>query len=135
MDHKYRSRDEGIVIEGVSADYPMINDNDWWNDVSDAAYLWAKASLGKCKLRGNIITRCTISLEVGYVHLMREQVDDCRKLVMAAQTSGLRNVLRADPGRRRSDPETGERQGGGHQVHEDLIRCDMRLRSFLPALS
>lgn len=81
-----------LVIVGVSPDCPMIYDNDWWQDVPDAAYLWIKASLGKCDLRGNIITRCTFGWEKGYAHKLQEQIDDCQKLLTFARESGLRNV-------------------------------------------
>lgn len=56
---EYRMVDGRLIVAGVSPDCPMIYDNDWWQDVPDAAYLWTKASLGECDLRGNIITRCT----------------------------------------------------------------------------
>jgi hypothetical protein len=70
----------------------MVYDNDWWQDVPDAAYLWTKASLGKCDLRGNIITRCTFGWERGYAHKLQEQLDDCQKLLTIARESGLQNV-------------------------------------------
>ena len=82
----------GLIIEGVSADCPMIYDNDWWTDVPDAAYLWAKSSQGKCRLRGNIITRCTFAWEKGYVHPMRDQIDEYRKLLDLARLAGLLNI-------------------------------------------
>lgn len=88
----YRMEDGRLVLVGVSPDCPMIYDNDWWQDVPDAAYLWAKASLGKCDLRGNVITRCTFGWEQGYAHKLQEQIDDCRKLLAIARESGLRNL-------------------------------------------
>ena len=42
---KYQMTEKGLILEGVSPQCPMIYDNDWWTDVPDAAYLWAKASL------------------------------------------------------------------------------------------
>lgn len=89
---KYRVSDKGLALEGVSSKCPMIYDNDWWTDVPDAAYLWAKASLGSCELKGNIITRCTFGWEKEYAHQMKEQVDDARKLYRWAKASGLDNV-------------------------------------------
>jgi hypothetical protein len=82
-----------LRVEGVSAGSPVIYDNDWWTDVPDAAYLWAKASLGACDLRGNVITRCTFGWEKGYAHKMEEQTRECDKLLKAARRSGLRNIL------------------------------------------
>jgi hypothetical protein len=88
----YRVTERGLVIESVSPACPMIYDNDWWTDVPDAAYLWAKASLGQCQLRGNIITRCTFGWEKGYAHTMEESIRDGQKLWTAARAAGLRNV-------------------------------------------
>lgn len=88
----YRMVDGQLVVAGVSPECPMIYDNDWWQDVPDAAYLWTKASLGHCDLRGNIITRCTFAWEKGYAHKLQEQVDDCQKLLSLARESGLRHI-------------------------------------------
>lgn len=89
---KYEIGTKGLALEGVTGGNPIIYDNDWWTDVPDAAYIWAKASLGKCDLRGNIITRCTFDWAKGYAHSIDEQIKDCAKLVKAAKASGLRNV-------------------------------------------
>lgn len=89
---EYRVENGQLLIAGVSPDCPMIYDNDWWQDVPDAAYLWTKASQGKCDLRGNVITRCTFGWERGYAHKLQEQIDDCQKLLAIARESGLRNV-------------------------------------------
>ncbi len=89
---KYQATRDGLALDGVSADNPIIYDNDWWTDVPDAAYLWVKASLGKCDLRGNVITRCTFGWDKGYAHKMAEQVADCDKLWKAAAASGLKHV-------------------------------------------
>ncbi len=89
---KYKVSETQVIIEGVSPDNPVIYDNDWWTDVPDAAYIWAKASLGKCDLRGNIITRCTFGWEKGYAHKLEEQVKDCDKLLKAARASGLKKI-------------------------------------------
>jgi hypothetical protein len=89
---KHRVTERGLVLEGVSPGCPIIYDNDWWTDVPDAAYLWAKASLGQADLRGNIITRCTFGWETGYAHWLDEQIRDCQTLVNAARASGLRRV-------------------------------------------
>ena len=89
---KYEIGKNGLVIEGVSASNPVIYDNDWWADVPDAAYVWAKASAGKLNLRGNVITRCTFAWEKGYAHKKEEQTNDCDKLLKAAKKSGLKNI-------------------------------------------
>ena len=89
---QYAVADGGLTLEGVSAKNPIVYDNDWWTDMPDAAYLWAKASLGACDLRGNVVTRCTFGWETKYAHSLDEQLKDCAKLVKAARASGLRNV-------------------------------------------
>lgn len=89
---EHRVENGRLTLVGVSPECPMIYDNDWWQDVPDAAYLWTKASQGICQLRGNIITRCTFGWENGYAHKLQEQIDDCRKLLAIARESGLRNV-------------------------------------------
>src|SRR5688572_23837590 len=60
-----------VSIKGVGPDNPIIYDNDFWMDVPDAAYLWAKASLGEAKVVGNVITRCTFGWErkIGRAHV------------------------------------------------------------------
>ncbi len=89
---KYKVTEKQVIIEGVSPDNPVVYDNDWWTDIPDAAYIWAKASLGKCDLRGNIITRCTFGWKTGYAHRLEDQVKDCDKLLKAARASGLKNI-------------------------------------------
>jgi len=85
--------ENGIVrLKGVGADNPILYDNDWWTDVPDAAYLWAKASLGKAKLKGNIITRCTFGWEKKYAHTLKQQTDEAEKLFRLARESGLKNI-------------------------------------------
>jgi len=54
---KFRVTADGLKIDRVSAKCPIIYDNDWWSDIPDDAYLWAKASLGQCDLRANIVSR------------------------------------------------------------------------------
>jgi hypothetical protein len=84
---------EGVTVKaGEKVANPVVYDNDWWTDVPDATYLWAKASLGRCALKGNVITRCTFGWERGYAHKMEEQVRDCQKLLKAARDSKLRNI-------------------------------------------
>jgi hypothetical protein len=42
--------EHGLDVGRVEADCPIVYDNDWWKDTPDAAYLWAKASLGEADL-------------------------------------------------------------------------------------
>lgn len=89
---RHRIADGRLVIENVSADCPVIYDNDWWTDVPDGAYIWAKASLGECDLRGNVITRCTFGWQKKYAHQLEEQTREAEKLMELAKRSGLRNI-------------------------------------------
>ncbi|HWB12705.1 MAG TPA: hypothetical protein VG826_26000 [Pirellulales bacterium] len=89
---EFRIENGHLIVAGMSSDCPMLYDNDWWQDVPDAAYLWVKASQGKCDLRGNIVTRCTFAWEQGYAHRFEEQIDDCHRLLAKARDSGLRNI-------------------------------------------
>lgn len=94
----YHVEKDRLVLENVSAQNPMIYDNDFWTDVPDAAYLWAKASASQCSLRGNIVTRCTFGWENGYVHTMQQQIAESRKLLALAKESGLQNIPEPIPG-------------------------------------
>lgn len=87
------SLENGVVrLKDVGPTNPILYDNDWWTDVPDAAYLWAKASLGQAELKGNIITRCTFGWEKGYAHSLKQQTDEAAKLFQLARASGLKNV-------------------------------------------
>ena len=81
-----------MKLAHVSQDNPIIYDNDWWTDIPDAAYLWAKASLGQCQLKGNIVSRDMWGWEKGYTYKIDQGMADCRKLLAAARASGLRNI-------------------------------------------
>jgi hypothetical protein len=83
---------QGLKLAHVSQDNPMIYDNDWWTDVPDAAYLWAKASLEQCQLKGNIVSRDMWGWEKGYTYQLKQGMADCRKLLKAARASDLRNI-------------------------------------------
>jgi hypothetical protein len=130
---KYQVTDEGMSIEGVSADCPVIYDNDWWTDVPDAAYVWAKASLGECDLRGNVITRCTFGWETKYAHQIEEQTREADRLLKLARDSGLRNIpdpvigareaLRRPPSGRDEDTKFARSPGS------DLIVAEARKAS------
>jgi hypothetical protein len=54
-DHTVGER--AVRLKGVGPDNPIVYDNDWWFDVFDNNYLWAQTSLGRAKLRGNIVSR------------------------------------------------------------------------------
>lgn len=89
---EYKVTDKGLGLTRVSPDCPMIYDNDWWTDVPDAAYVWAKASVGEADLRGNVVTRCTFGWEKKYAHTLKQQTDEIEKLMKLARESGLRNI-------------------------------------------
>ena len=89
---EYSVEDGKLRLARVAADNPVIYDNDWWTDVPDAAYIWAKASLGQCDLRGNVITRCTFGWEKKYAHQLDEQTREAERLLKLARASGLRNI-------------------------------------------
>jgi len=84
--------DGGVRLRGVAPDNPIIYDNDFWTDVPDAAYLWAKASLGEARLVANVITRCTYGWEKKYAHTLEQSVAEAKKLLQLAKESGLRNI-------------------------------------------
>lgn len=85
--------ENGVIrLKGVSSDNPILYDNDFWTDVPDAAYLWAKAGLGEAKLVGNVITRCTFGWEKKYAHELEQQTDEAAKLLRLARASGLKNI-------------------------------------------
>jgi hypothetical protein len=88
----YKIDAHGVRLAGVSPACPVIYDNDWWTDVPDAAYIWAKVSLGACDLRGNVVTRCTFDWEKGYAHTLDQQTAEAEHLFKLAQQSGLRKV-------------------------------------------
>ena len=81
-----------VHLHRVGLDNPILYDNDWWTDVPDAAYLWAKASLGEAQLVGNVVTRCTFGWEKKYAHTLKQQTDEAAKLLRLATKSGLKNI-------------------------------------------
>jgi hypothetical protein len=88
----FRVAKNELILAHVSSNCPIIYDNDWWTDVPDAAYLWAKASLGQCQLKGNIVSRDMWGWENGYTYKIEQGMVDCRKLLAAAGASGVRNI-------------------------------------------
>lgn len=84
--------ENGARIAGCGPSNPMIYDNDWWKDVPDAAYLWAKASLGEASLRGNIVSRDMWDWEKGYLYKREDCLKDALALFEDAKASGLKNI-------------------------------------------
>lgn len=129
----YRVTQRGVVIHGVSARNPMIYDNDWWKDVPDAAYLWAKASLGQADLRGNIVSRDMWGWEKGYTYSLEQGMKDARSLLDAARRSGLKKIPDPIPGAREAlvPPASGriEETRYSRSPGSDLIVSEARKAS------
>jgi hypothetical protein len=89
---EYKVENGRIRLQGVGPENPIIYDNDWWTDIPDAAYIWAKASLGQANLKGNVITRCTFGWETKYAHSLKQQTDEAERLLRVARESGLKNI-------------------------------------------
>ena len=81
-----------VRLKGVGPHNPVIYDNDWWFDVFDNNYLWARASLGGVNLRGNIVSRDMWDWQKGYQYTMEESVKDAEKALKLARESGLKNI-------------------------------------------
>ena len=94
----YKVTENGLEIEGVGADNPLIYDNDWWFDTPDENYLWAKATLGQANLRGNIVTRDLWDWRKGYLYKLQQGMEDATKSIDIARRSGLMNIPDAVPG-------------------------------------
>lgn len=107
---KYHVTEDRLVLDNVSRECPIIYDNDWWKDVPDAAYLWAKASLGEADLRGNIVSRDMWNWQGGYTYHLEQGMQDARSLLEAARQSGLRNIPDPIPGSNKAllRPESGK---------------------------
>jgi hypothetical protein len=89
---EYKVSKQGLDLARVSPDCPMIYDNDWWKDTPDAAYLWAKASLGQADLRGNVVSRDMWDWQKGYTYKLEQGMKDARSLLEAARESGLTDI-------------------------------------------
>lgn len=85
-------RDGAVRIEGVGPRSPIIYDNDWWFDVFDNNYLWARVSLGEADLRGNVVTRDMWDWQKGYLYPMDACVKDARKALKLARSAGLEGI-------------------------------------------
>lgn len=83
---------QGLELARVTSDCPIVYDNDWWKDVPDAAYLWAKASLGEADLRANVVSRDMWGWRDGYTYKLEQSMEDARSLLEAARKSGLTNI-------------------------------------------
>lgn len=102
---------DGVIrLNGVGPDNPIIYDNDWWYDVFDNNYLWAQASLGKAKLKGNIVSRDMWNWSNGYQYSFKQSLDDAQKAISLARKSGLRNIPEPTAGSDRAlvRPASGE---------------------------
>ncbi|MBN1816408.1 MAG: hypothetical protein JW828_03550 [Sedimentisphaerales bacterium] len=89
---QYSLDKQGLRLEGVGPDNPMIYDNDWWFDTPDKNYLWAMASLGKADLRANIVSRDMWNWQNGYLYKLEQGMEDARKSIEIARRSGVRNI-------------------------------------------
>ncbi len=87
-----------VHLAGVGADNPLLYDNDWWFDVFDNNYLWAQVSLGKARLRGNIVARDMWDWQEGFLYKMEDSLKDAAKALKLARESGLRNIPELTPG-------------------------------------
>lgn len=107
---KHHVTEGRLVLDDVSPECPIIYDNDWWKDVPDAAYLWAKASLRQADLRGNIVTRDMWNWQGGFTYKLEQGMRDARSLLEAARKSGLRNISDPIPGANEAlrRPESGK---------------------------
>ena len=91
-------RNHTVVIDGVTSNNPVLYDNDWWTDVFDNKYLWARASLGLINLQGQIVTRDMWNWQQGYLYTMEQCRNDARNALRQARLAGLRNLPEPVPG-------------------------------------
>ena len=85
----FEVRDGAVRVAGVSAASPVVYDNDWWTDVPDAAYLWAKAGAGAADLRGNVVSRDMWEWRTGYKFSLDECAAEAEELRRLALASGV----------------------------------------------
>lgn len=106
---KYTVNENGVHIQGIDDSNPILYDNDWWMDIFDAYYLWAQTSLGKARLRGNIVTRDMWD-HPKYQYSMQDCIQNGEKALELARKSGFDNIpnltLGADQALQR--PESGK---------------------------
>jgi hypothetical protein len=89
---EHRIENGAVHLRGVGPDNPVIYDNDWWFDVFDDNYLWARASLGTVNLRGNIVSRDMWEWDKAYLYPMQKCIDDAHEALNLARDSGLKNI-------------------------------------------
>lgn len=107
----------GLRIAGVGPGNPIIYDNDWWFDVFDNNYLWARTSLGEADLRANIVSRDMWNWDSGYQYSMAECVADALKAVDLARRSGLKRIPDPIPGADRALERPGSGEIGDTVIH------------------
>jgi hypothetical protein len=81
----------GVHIAGIDGSNPIIYDNDWFTDVFDAYYIWARASLGIANLRGVIVSR-DMWEHPNYRYPVERCIEDAEKAVRFVRESGLQNI-------------------------------------------
>ncbi len=81
-----------VKLTGVGPENPILYDNDWWFDVFDNNYLWAQASLGHARLRGNIVSRDMWDWQKSYLYSFDESWKDADKALQLARDSGLKHI-------------------------------------------
>jgi hypothetical protein len=84
----------GLRIEGVDSTNPVIFDNERWDNGVDNEYIWAKASLGKLDLRGNIVTG---DLQAGQ-NSIAAQTAAAREELRLARLAGMGGIPDFTPG-------------------------------------
>ena len=77
-------------VSKLPSDCPVVYDNDWLRDTNDDEYLFAKAHLGRAKLRGLILTKD--EWDSGKQYKVKDGLDDFNANLAIALRSGLRNV-------------------------------------------
>jgi hypothetical protein len=78
----------GLKIEGVDSTNPVIFDNERWDNGVDNEFIWAKASLGKLDLRGDIVTA---DLQTGQTSVTA-QLAAAREELRLATLAGMRGI-------------------------------------------
>jgi hypothetical protein len=104
-----------VHLEGVGPDNPVIYDNDWWSDIFDPAYLFARTSLGTMRLEGLIVSRDMWDWQKGYLYTIEQGLEDARRIIDRARASGLRNI----PDAVRGADRVLQRPASG-QIHETV---------------
>jgi len=77
-------------VRKLPSDCPLVYDNDWLSDTNDDEYLFAKAHLGRAKLRGLILTKDEYNF--GKSYKVKDGLDDFNANLALARRSRLRNV-------------------------------------------